>query len=177
MALTSIAGMAGTGRAEEFDDLFLKHWSEIHRFLFRMLGDDAEDAAQDVFLKLHTKPPAPGSNYRAWLYRVATREGLNRIRGRGRREGLFGRVAALWGTHAEPGPEDAAEGREEREAVRAVLARMRPAYAQVLLLRHEGLDYNELSEALGVGKSSVGTLLSRAEKQFVKLYRESGGTE
>lgn len=175
MASLEMTRVAGEQQAEDFDTLFLRHWSEIHRLLYRMLGDEAEDAAQDVFIKLHTRPPEPGSNYRAWLYKVATREGLNRLRTRHRRDGLLGRLTALWSAQPDPGPEDVVQGREQQHAVRAVLAKMRPVYGQALLLRHEGLDYMELSQTLGVGRSSVGTLLLRAERQFEKLYEEAGG--
>ena len=176
MAVTEAYWAAGR-QPSDFDGLFLAHWSEIYRLLYRMLGDDAEDAAQEVFLKLHQKPPRPDSNYRAWLYTVATREGLNRLRSRGRQDGLVGRLKGLLGTAAPVAdPASSAEQRDEQRAVRTVLERMRPLYAQVLLLRHEGFEYAELALALGVSKGSVGTLLARAERQFVTLYGESGGT-
>lgn len=174
MTLSETAWTAGE-QQQDFDALFLEHWSGVYRLLYRMLGDDAEDAAQEVFLKLYTKPPRPGSNYRAWLYKVASREGLNRLRSRGRQDGLLGRLTSLWSTHSEPSPEDVAEGREESQGVRVVLARMRPLYAQLLLLRHEGMEYGELAEITGVGRGSIGTLLARAEQQFERLYTESGG--
>ncbi len=161
--------------APDFDSLFAAHWTEIYRLLYRMLGDDAEDAAQEVFLKLHSRPPRPDSNYRAWLYKVATREALNRLRSRGRQEGLLGRISRLWGSDLVGDPQTISESRDEQRVVREILARMRPLYAQVLLLRHEGLEYAELAAALGVSKSSVGTLLIRAERQFVKLHAEGGG--
>lgn len=174
MTITETAWATG-GQHENFDNLFLAHWGEVYRLLYRMLGDEAEDAAQDVFLKLYLKPPRPESNYRAWLYKVASREGLNRLRSRGRQDGLLGRLTSLWSSHAEPGPEDTAKGREDQRAVREVLAQMRPLYAQMLLLRHEGLEYSELAEATGIKPQSVGTLLARAEAQFARLYKESGG--
>lgn len=173
MAITETAWVGG--QQEDFDSLFLAHWPEIHRLLYRMLGDEAEDAGQDVFLTLYLKPPPPGSNYRAWLYKVASREGLNRLRSRRRREGLLGKMRSLWSTEPDAGPEYAAEERDEQRAVRDVLARMRLLYAQVLMLRHEGLGYAELAVVVGVSKGSVGTLLVRAERQFAELWGESGG--
>jgi len=52
-----------------------------------------------------------------------------------------------------------------------VLAHMRPRSAQVLVLRHSGLSYTEVAEAIGAAPGSVGTLLARAEKEFERLYR------
>ena len=174
MAVTEATWTAG-GQSPDFDALFLAHYAEVYRLLYRMLGDEAEDAAQEVFLKLHLKPPRSDSNYRAWLYKVATREGLNRLRSRGRQDGLVGRLKGLLGTQAEPDPQHTAELHDERRAVRELLARMRPLYAELLLLRHEGLEYAELAETVGVSKGSVGTLLARAEQQFARLHEEAGG--
>lgn len=171
MAVTEATWAAGQQPRQDFDALFLEHWAEIYRLLYRMLGDEAEDAAQEVFLKLHLKPPRPDSNYRAWLYKVASREGLNRLRSRGRQDGLVGRFkATLLGSQGEASPQDTVELHDEQRAVREILARMRPLYAQVLLLRHQGLEYAEIAETLEVSRGSVGTLLSRAEQQFAKLY-------
>ncbi len=62
--------------------------------------------------------------------------------------------------------------RKSGHRVREALARMKPAQAQLLILRHSGLSYQELAEALGVKASSIGTLLARAEAEFEKRYRE-----
>lgn len=161
----------------DFETLFLAHWPEIHRLLYGMLGDEAEDAAQEVFLKLHTRPPTPGSNIRAWLYKVASREGLDRLRSRRRRDGLLGRLRDLVNATHEPGPQDDLGRHDEQRAVRELLGKMRPAYAQVLLLRHEGLSYSDIAEATGLSRNSVGAMLLRAERQFVKLHNQAGGEE
>lgn len=174
MAVSEATWLA-EGQSPDFDALFTAHWTEIYRLLQRMLGDEAEDAAQEVFLKLHTKPPRPDSNYRAWLYKVATREGLNRLRSRGRQDGLVGRLTRLWSSDPEEDPESITEVRDERRMVRQTLAQMRPLYAQVLLLRHQGMEYSEVAQVLGVSKGSVGTLLLRAERQFAKLHTQVGG--
>jgi DNA-directed RNA polymerase specialized sigma24 family protein len=40
--------------------------------------------------------------------------------------------------------------------------------ASLLALRYSGLSYDEIAAALGLRKSSIGTLLSRAEDAFRK---------
>jgi RNA polymerase sigma-70 factor (ECF subfamily) len=37
-------------------------------------------------------------------------------------------------------------------------------------MREEGLDYNEIAEALGLSVGSVGTTLSRARRRLVEAY-------
>jgi RNA polymerase sigma-70 factor (ECF subfamily) len=54
--------------------------------------------------------------------------------------------------------------------VRATLARLKPQQGQLLLLRQMGLSYRELAEALDISPNSVGTLLARAEKAFLKAH-------
>jgi DNA-directed RNA polymerase specialized sigma24 family protein len=61
--------------------------------------------------------------------------------------------------------------REEKcRRVRAVLASIKPAQAQLLILRASGLSYKELAEALDVKSSGIGTLLNRAEEEFRNRY-------
>jgi RNA polymerase sigma-70 factor (ECF subfamily) len=40
-----------------------------------------------------------------------------------------------------------------------------------LILRHSGLSYIELAEALDLAPASIGPLLVRAEREFEKRYR------
>jgi RNA polymerase sigma-70 factor (ECF subfamily) len=39
-------------------------------------------------------------------------------------------------------------------------------------MREEGLDYNEIAEALELSVASVGTILSRARRRLVEAYEE-----
>ena len=59
---------------------------------------------------------------------------------------------------------------EERLRVQRTLSGMKPAWAQLLLLRSGGCFYNELAATLRVRTGSVGTLLNRAEADFRKRY-------
>ena len=57
--------------------------------------------------------------------------------------------------------------RKESE-VRAVLARLPRHASTVLVLRHSGLSYAEIAEAMEVRVGQVGTMLRRAEARFRK---------
>ena len=59
---------------------------------------------------------------------------------------------------------------EKKKHVRTVLAILKPAQAQLLLLRNTGLSYRELSDLLKLKRGSIGTLLARAEAEFEKRY-------
>jgi RNA polymerase sigma-70 factor (ECF subfamily) len=120
---------------------------------------------------LWERAPQRWDNLGGWLYRVAVRLGYNALRSARRRaqyEIAAGRDAL--DRDAPPDPAAAAEQAEERARVRAALKRMPERSAQLLILRHSGLSYQEVAAALGLAPGSVGTLLARAEAEFEKLY-------
>lgn len=161
----------------EFEALFLAHYNGVYRFLFRILGaqEEAEDVAQETFLRLYRQHFADGRqhNVRAWLYRVATHLAYNALRSRHRQERRL-EVMAHQETASSSDRLDPAESAlrdEEREHVRLALASLPARQAQLLLLRYAGLSYRELAEALNVAPGSIGTLLARAEAAFESAYR------
>ena len=61
--------------------------------------------------------------------------------------------------------------REERDRVRAALARLPHRSATALVLRHSGLSYADVAHALDMSPGSVGTTVRRAE---LALRKEMG---
>jgi DNA-directed RNA polymerase specialized sigma24 family protein len=66
---------------------------------------------------------------------------------------------------------------EQRRRVRGVLAFIKPAQAQILILRASGFSYNEMAEVLRVKPGGIGTMLSRAQEEFRRVYLELHGHE
>lgn len=160
-----------------FEEIFLEHYGRIIAALCRLLGDRgrAEELANEVFLKLYRRPlpPRQDGNIGGWLYRAAMNMGIDALRAAARRreyESQAGRIQTE--TQLPASPLDELLREERRKQVRATLARMRPAQAQILLLRSTGLSYQELGNALGVALGSVGTMLNRAETEFQKKYKQ-----
>lgn len=169
------------GDQTSFETLFLRHYERIYHILYRLLGNraDAEDAAQQVFLKLYRSPrrirlQGDETNVAGWLYRVAVNAGYNALRSRNRRQTWTERLRRLWPfeTSADQ-PENAAVISEEQAQVRQVLAQLKPRDAKLLLLKHSGLSYQELAAALELAPGSIGSLLTRAERAFARQYRLS----
>lgn len=160
------------GDEASFEALFHRHYQRVYHLLYRLVGDhgEAEDLAQEVFLRLYQRPLRYGDNVAGWLYRVATNQGYNALRGRKRRRQREEAVSAETPLAA---PSAAAESdrRVAQAQVRAALARLKPKQGQLLLLRQMGFSYKELADVLGVSPSSIGTLLARAEKAFRQVYR------
>ena len=182
--LRSQAAQAETGK--EFETLFQEHWSRIYAVIFRIVGDpdEAEDLALETFLKLHNKMEGISglkilpirNNWHAWLYRVATNLGLNALRARKRRQHYeleAGRISME--TSRSENPAVTIEREEQRQRVRQILSEMKPRSAKILILRHSGLSYAGIAAAVRVSPNSVGKLLSRAEKDFERLYQALEG--
>lgn len=157
-----------------FDALFTAHYALVHRIAYRIVGtrEEAEDLAQEAFLRLHRSPAvwqgkaADDGSVRAWLCRVVTNLAYNALRAQGRRTRREVQIAPAE-DHA-----DASAAVAEVEAVRQALVRLDARQVQLLLLRQEGLTYRELAAALNVAPGSVGTLLARAEAAFARAYRK-----
>jgi RNA polymerase sigma-70 factor, ECF subfamily len=163
------------GDTSAFERLFERHYAAVYRALFGLLGtrEAAEDVAQETFLTLYHTPPRleAGAALVAWLCRVALNRGRNAMRGERR---ASARAERLSTPTPQDGPEELAARREDRRHVREALARLPEKQATLLLLRHAGLSYAEVAQALDIAPGSVGTLLARAEKAFVASYDHVG---
>ena len=124
-----------------------------------VIGAEAEDVAQEVFLDFHLRHPNSVSFAPAWLHRAAGNKSLNRIRSRKRREAR----EALRSRTSSRRTETVVELQEERQLLRDALSRLPSKSATILALRYSGLKYVEIADALSVGVDQVGTLLRRAE--------------
>jgi RNA polymerase sigma-70 factor (ECF subfamily) len=166
----------------EFKRIFLEHYARVAAILWRLLGDPmrAEEVANDAFWRLYQQPTlAEGTdNVGGWLYRTATNLGIDALRASARRV-RYEQTASTEKQNAtsSPSPLENLLAEEKRARVRVVLASIRPAQAQLLILRASGLSYKELAEALNLKPSGIGTMLNRAEAEFRERYLELHGKE
>jgi RNA polymerase sigma-70 factor (ECF subfamily) len=149
--------------------LYAEYHASLVRMLYRRTGDRdrAEDLAQEVFARALAAPP---DNPRPWLFAVA----LNLVRDEGRRAVRQGRRLHLLKAETPEGagaPDQALEREEKVRAVRAALAELRELDREVLLLKAEGFDYDEIAAATGLAKGAIGTTLARARRRLVEAYR------
>lgn len=160
----------------DIETVFHAHYERIARVIARVLRDPsrAEELAVEVFLKWSRNPGAQSENAQAWLYRVAVRTGLDELRREARRTR---RERVIRFFRYAPSPEDVRSSKEEQERVRAVLAAIQRRQAELLVLRSQGLSYDELAGALRLNPSSIGTFLSRAEHAFRKEYVKRYGRQ
>ncbi|MGH9056642.1 MAG: RNA polymerase sigma factor [Acidimicrobiales bacterium] len=160
--------LAGTPTGSpSFESFYREHYRSVVRLATSVLGDAhaAQDVAQEVFLAAHDRFRGDVERAPGWVRVAAVHSALNVVRGERRRERRH-RLA----TPATPvaGPEDVVVERETRREVRDALSRLSPRAATLLILRHGGLSYAEIAEALGVNVGQVGTRLRRAEIALAK---------
>lgn len=95
-AEAALVRRARAGDTEAFGELVTLHQAAAFRVAWLLTGStaDAEDAAQEAFVKayLALRSFRDGSAFRPWLLAITGNEARNRVRARGRREGLFRRL-------------------------------------------------------------------------------------
>lgn len=155
----------------EIDQAFRQHYGRIARVIARVIGDRsrAEELAVDAFLKWWRRTGARGDGAGKWLYRVAVRMAIDELR-RDARRARYARIAAP--LMARPAmPDEVHAVTDDQRRVRVVLAALSRRDAALLVLRSEGLAYQELAAALGLNPASVGTLITRAQRAFRTEYK------
>ena len=164
-----VVQMGVTPRQPDFAEVFHTQYPRIARVIARMVQDPgrAEELAAEVFWKYWRNSKIPAYGVSSWLYRSAVRTGLDELRRQNRRsrfEKVFGflRVA--------PSPEQLLTEEQDQQQVRSVLSVLRVRDAELLILRSEGLSYQEVAEVLRLNETSIGTLFRRAQQAFRKEY-------
>jgi RNA polymerase sigma-70 factor (ECF subfamily) len=156
--------------------LFKTYHEPLVRFLTRRLGDrdSAEEIAQETFVRALKQETITSD--RSWLFAVAS----NLVRDDARRDARHRVRHELLAAHAraesvvEPEP-TAVERAESQALARQALGMLAERDRDALLMREEGLGYDEIAEALDLSVASVGTTLSRARRRLMEAYESLQG--
>lgn len=181
---SALAAALRAGDEDAFEEVFRRHYSTVYAVLMRLTGspEEAEDLAQEVFMRLYERPLAGGAevNIGGWLYRVASNTGFNALRSRRRRWDRLLRWARLERALGAEPPNPAAEAERKATAgaIRETLAGLPERDRTALILRHSGVSYSEIAAALEINPNSVGTILVRAERalreRFLAMHPNAG---
>jgi len=139
------------------EDLYMRHYRALGYYLRRMSGQVAvADLQQEVWLavlrRLHQlrNPEA----FVVWLYQIARRKALSRMRERG-----LGPVADVEAIADLPEESEPAFSAEDATAIHLELASLSSAHREVIVLRFlESMTYEQIAEVTDI---SVGTVRSR----------------
>ena len=167
--------IAPQGTSLSFDEAFTLHHRAVFATARSVLRDSAlaEEVTQEVFLKLYRHfDSTPGDELlRPWLLRVTINEARNTLRGQSRgmaRDAIYQKTSDQMATPFEY------ENRQQLEAARHALDKIKEPMRSCLLLRHQGLSYREIAQTLSLKENYVGSLVARARKEFVRTYGKIG---
>jgi len=165
------------GDERGFHRLFQRYQGPLINYLYRFTGNHAaaEELMQDAFFRLCRAAGSyePRTAFRTWLYQIATNVGRNEIRKREyavKKESLspmsYGKQDDLARANSNPdaaSPEEMARARQMEQLIQQVLSRLpEKQRAALLLKRHHGLSYQEISGVMNLRVGAVKSLIHRA---------------
>lgn len=164
------------GDTEAFSVLVRRHQSRVIRlgYGFFKNTDEAEDFAQDVFVKAFVGLASfrGRSSFSTWLTRIAYNTGINAKRKAGRYEPL----------ESEPvdarnlSPEDAHLREESAAALRRAMASLPEKYAVCLdLYFREGMKYEDIEAVTGFPVNTIKSHVFRAKRDLRKALGAEEG--
>ena len=163
-----LVARAKRGELDAYEEIVRRHQSIAFRTAWVITGSaaDAEEAAQDGFLKAHAALGRfrEGSPFRPWLLTIVANEARNRVMAAGRRERLALRVAEERRPGgAVPSPEAALLDSEQRDELLTAMAELSATDREAIACRYLlDLSEEETAAALGCARGTVKSRLSRA---------------
>ena len=172
---TELVAQARNGNLAAFEALVRAHQDVAFRTAWIVSGgaDDAEDAAQEAFVKAFAALPRfrSGAPFRPWLLTIVANEARNRRRSAGRRAALAQRLLDdRRPGEAAPSPESAVLAEERRTVLLEGLARLADPDREVIALRYL-LDLSEAETAAAL-EIPFGTVKSRLSRALGRLRIE-----
>ena len=150
-----------------FEKLVDRYKDRIYTFAFYFLGnrEDAEDATQEVLVKIWEKGDTADSNHiDGWIAKVTRNICIDMERRRRRWKSEAWEVAQC------PDPETELMGSEVQERVRRAILGLPGNMREVVILRDiQGLPYREICDMLGISLSQLKVSLYRARKRLKEL--------
>jgi len=157
------------GETALFEEVVRRHQDMVYGITSKFLGSgsDAEDAAQEVFLRAYRNLQGfkRQSKLSTWLYRIAYNLCTDRMRARR----LPGRQAESFDEHAHAdsrsAPEEVTLAAERQRSVQHAVDGLQQIYKEVVILHYyQGMSMEETAAVIGVPVKTVETRLYRARK-------------
>ncbi len=162
----AIIQTALAGGPREFEPLVRAYGLRVYAVTFSVLGSraEAEDAAQDTFVKAYKKLRelrAPES-FPAWLLSIARRQALDHLRRR-RFVPLSAEAESRLADDPALAPDGQLDAAENHARIRAVLATLPERHRLALTLRYlEGHDCRTVENAMSLSNGALRGILGRA---------------
>lgn len=167
------------GNGDAYAVLVDRYQTLAYTVACRMLGDaeTANDIAQESFLAAYEglKHFRFGSKFSSWLTSIVLNKCRDHLRSR-RPTVDVDEIAEIRDTRRR-NPEQEASAGESADALQKALDRLPPDYREVIILKHiEELDYQSISEILGVSVAALKVRTHRGREMLKGLLERSGVT-
>ncbi|MFC1516843.1 RNA polymerase sigma factor [Thermodesulfobacteriota bacterium] len=171
-----LVDLANGGNARALEHLFDKYYMTVYSLAYKWSGvkEDAEDIAQDVFVKLVRKLHTFGqkSSFKTWLYRIVINTAKDFSRKRAGKQAYESDVEPEAGGH---NPVGSAKDTLETARLFAAIDRLPLKQKEaILLVFGEGLSHKGAARALGCAETTISWRIFQARKGLKKsLERET----
>jgi len=163
--------MLAAGNKPALSELMKRYRNKAINFSYRYLGDfdDAEDAAQDCFIKVYynRKRFDPDKPFSPWFYTIL----VNCCRDRLRRKNLFAEFIERYKVQQNIDKTPSiSDDNDLAEYFNKALMKLAPAKREIITLRFtQDMSYQEIAETLGINQGTVMSRLFRAKKELEKI--------
>ena len=143
------------------------HWLAGNR-------DEAEDLVQETYVKALKGFGSftPGTNFRAWMYRILRNTFLTSRTGLKATVSLDDEENPVTEPAADDDPESLLFARADQEEIRRALEQLPVVHREIILLCDvEEMSYKEIAELAGIPIGTVMSRLSRARTSMRSLLR------
>ena len=177
---SDLLAQAKRGDLDAFEHLLRLHERKVYLLALRLTGnpEDAKDAAQETFLRLHNKLAQIDSqrSVGAWLCTVAAN--ICRDMGRDHRRSKTTAMNDLTMATPDPaaGPERLAAVQQQDARLREALLHLPQRERMALVLREiEGLTTGEAAEVMQSTEATVRSQISNARLKLRQWFADRGG--
>jgi len=172
-----------SGDERAWDQIVKTYWRKVFNVAYKFVGrhDEAEDLAQDIFLKIFKSLSTfdRRANFQTWLISVSRNLCIDHYRSvRKERETIDRDVDAGQLTPAAPGPSPMAalEQRDRVELLREALVKLPPALRTAVVMRDiQERTYQEIADTLDLPEATVKSRINRGRTELARQVRKLGG--
>ena len=168
-----------------WDAIVRQYWRKVFNVAYKFVGkhDEAEDLAQDIFLKIFKSLNTfdRRANFQTWLISISRNLCIDHYRSvRKERETIDRDVDANELTPAshEPGPIAALEQRDRVTLLRQAMAALPETLRTAVLMRDiQELSYQEIADTLRLPEGTVKSRINRGRTELSRQIRKLRGEE
>ena len=170
-------------RIEAYNEIIVRYKDRLVNFLFRFTGskEDAEDLAQDTFLKLYRSKHLYKeiAKFSTWLYTIAVNIAKTELRKKSRYNTMS--ISDFDPENdkdfdipsGDISPDESANASIENYYIQKAISMLEDHYREALILRDiQDLDYDEIAKIINVPLGTVKSRINRAREKLKTILEE-----